>query len=133
MYYVKTLVTELRALLSDELGVVSGTSVKALFVSPGGQVDNVEGLRVVIDRNPIQFDRSITKVTDGTFFPDNYKVSLINLVENKNDEIAAQKMTEAIRKIESNYVVSRLLYVSPDEEVFEQAILYIYNPEINKE
>jgi hypothetical protein len=132
MSFIRELVEGLRVLLTDELGTTpAGT--RTIYVSPGTQDVNATGLKCIIDRNPVQFNRNTTKVTGGTYFPDHYKVSLVNQVQDKNNNVAAQKMTDAIRKIESNYVVSRLLYTSPDDEIYEKAIIYIFHPEINKE
>lgn len=129
---LKDLVTGIRNLLSSELGIVTGTSLKAIFVEPGPTNENVTGIRAVIQRNPVQFNRDEMQVTSGTYFPDNFKITLVNFTSNKNDAVAAQKMADAILKLELNYNVTRKLYSPPTSETYELCSLWIFSPIIGK-
>jgi hypothetical protein len=129
---LKDLVTGVRNLLSSELGVVTGTAVKAIFVEPGPTNENVNGIRAVIQRNPIQFNRDEMKVTSGTYLPDNYKITLVNFISDKNASASAQKMADAIQKIELSYNVTRKLYTPPTSEAYELCSLWIFSPILGK-
>lgn len=125
---LKDLVEGIRTLLTDELGLVRGTSLKAVFVEPGTIPEDVVGIRCVINRNPEQLNRTGMKVTGGTYFPDYFKLSLINFTSNKSDPIAAQKMADAIKKIEINYSVALKRYKEPTSDVYEQCQLWLFSP-----
>lgn len=125
-----TLVTELRTLLSDELG---RTVVGRVAIGVEGQVQQaVSGVTCVVRVMP-DSTRDSGKVTGGTYHGDLWCIDLVGKVGGDRSNNTPLNIASAVRKIQNKYnVLGGVTHMQEQGEQPEQAMLKVFLPALEK-
>lgn len=129
MSQLSELVVAFRTTYVDQLGRFQPSNLVAIAVDPGPIPSRCDGIRCIIQRYAVDSQGS-EKVSGGTYYPDLYKIELINFAAfaDYQDPAIAARLSALLRRVEDDWQVQGRRYFPPTLDGYERAIAQVYLP-----
>ncbi len=123
------LVEYLRSQYAGQLGTFQPDGRCAIAVDPGPIPSKCEGIRLIVQRYPSDIGQS-EKASGATYYPDQYKVELVNFAPVSDVPADAAKMTTLLRRMETDLDIKNRRYFPPSTQSYERALFHIFAPSL---